>query len=313
MSTYIKNEKLDPVKGMDPEEANQFYNTHLSRVPYQTGVAGSDLFETKVPFNKVTCETVIEGKNDSYIVLGRDRYGNELEGKGMLGEPGCSSIDIVVGRQSGRIPKIPEKNAQGKYNLLDPDYIYDAARIYVCQRTDVDKNFHLAGQELENRSAIALKADGVRLIGRQGIKLVTGGDLVNSLGFGMAAYGIELIAQNDSIDMQPIPKGLNLEESLKRLSYHVRDLNKIVKSFLTYQMKFNSIVQSHTHVSPFWGDDTSPSMQLEIMDGPIILKDLDEKINLSLNANMKNMVSHRLTYLERSGKKYINSIYNTTN
>ena len=48
------------------------------------------------------------------------------------------------------------------------------------------------------RSGIALKADGVRLIGREGIKLVTGVDSINSQG-GTIEYakGIDLIAGND--------------------------------------------------------------------------------------------------------------------
>jgi len=312
--TYIKNINFDPIKGMEPEKASTWKNIDLSRVPHQIGVGGTDLYETLIPFNSVACEKVIKGKNDSYIVLGRDRFGNEYEGKGMMGEPRCSMIDMVVGRQRG---EVPELNKEGQYSNLDPDFFTDAARIYISQRTDVDGYFNLPpGKSVPNftdRSAIALKADGIRVIGREGIKLVTGGDEENSLGMSYGNYGIDLIALNDGSDIQPIPKGENLRNSLKRLSYHVRDLNKIVKSFLTYQMKFNAVVQSHTHVSPFWGDDTSPSMQLEILDGPTITKDLELKVNEDLNKNMKNIVSHQLTYLEKSGKRYILSKYNNTN
>lgn len=311
--TYTKQERLDPTENMDPVQSNEWKNINLSQVPYQTGVAGEDLFETKVPFNQVPCEKVIEGKNDSYIVLGRDRFGSELQGKGMEGQARCSSIDIVVGRQGG---KIPEKNAEGKYNALDPNFTTDAARIYISQRTDIDDYFSITDGNIGNfkdRSAIALKADGIRLVAREGIKLVTKIDPKNSLDMKTGTYGIDLIALNNDTDLQSIPKGENLAIAFKRLLHHVKDLNKIVKGFLSYQMKFNSVVQSHVHVSPFWGDDTSPSIQLEVIDGPIILKDLEEKINSSLNKNMKNLVSHQLTYLEKSGDKYINSSYNKTN
>ena len=309
--SFTKNIKLDPTKGMDPLKQSRWKNIDLSTAPHQIGVGGTDLFETIVPFNDVPCETIVKGKNDSYIVLGRDRFGNEYEGKGMMGEPRCSMIDMVVGRQRGNASEI---NEDGSFSLLDPDFSTDAARIYISQRTDVDEYFNLPpGKSVPNfvdRSAIALKADGIRIIGREGIKFVTGGDTENSLGMPYGDYGIAL---NNADDMQPIPKGENLRSALKRLSYHVRDLNKIVKSFLTYQMKFNAVIQSHTHVSPFWGDDTSPSIQLEVVDGPTIIKDLQLSVNEDLNKNMKNIVSHQLTYLEKSGKKYINSKYNNTN
>ncbi len=79
-------------------------------------------------------------------------------------------------------------------------------------------------------------------------------------------------------------------------------------------MKFNKVVQEHVHISPFWGQDTSPSLGLEMIDGPPIIKDLEEKINGSLKSHMKNLLSFELTYLDRTNsKKYINSYYNHTN
>ena len=76
----------------------------------------------------------------------------------------------------------------------------DAARIYISQKTDVDKNFGIVPGSvgnLEAKSAIAAKADSIRIIGRMGIKLVTGTDQKDSAGTDLSAvYGLDLIAGN---------------------------------------------------------------------------------------------------------------------
>ena len=311
----IKNIKIDPVAGKGKQVRDAWNSKSKASVGYQTGIGGEDYFETKPTFNQVTCETVIEGKNDSYIVLGRDRYGNELEGKGMQGEPKCSSIDIVVGRLAG---KAMEVNEQGVITPVNPDFEKDSARIYISQRTNVDENFNISPGRVgtfSDRSAISLKADGIRLLAREGIKLVTRVDKTNSMGIKPAACGIDLIALNDDADLQPIPKGKNLQQALKRLVHHTKDLNLTMKAFLTFQMKFNKVVQEHVHISPFWGEDTWFSLELtDPMAGAVsTMKDLTEKVGKSLDNNMSNLIAFEATYLDISGKKYINSEYNNTN
>jgi|2_EtaG_2_1085320.scaffolds.fasta_scaffold39883_2 hypothetical protein len=313
--TPIKNIKFDPVAGKGKNARTAWVNQTGKSKSYQAGIAGDDFYETRPVFNQVTCETVIEGKNDSYIVLGRDRFGNELQGKGMQGEAKCSMIDIVVGRVGGQVPEV---NEDGEMLIVNPDFQKDSARIYISQRTDVDKNFNIAAGkvgEFENRSAIALKADGIRLLAREGIKLVTRIDPTNSMTLDTGKHGIDLIALNDDSDLQPIPKGDNLNLALKRLVHHLKDLNLVVKAYLLFQMKFNKVVQEHVHISPFWGDNTWFSMELnDPMEGAVpVLKDLTEKVGQSLDNNMKNLLAFQSTYLEKTGAKYINSEYNTTN
>ena len=82
----------------------------------------------------------------------------------------------------------------------------DAARIYISQLTNVDTNFGISEGKtglLKARSAVAIKADGVRIVAREGIKLVTQTDVVNSQG-GLSPindiYGIDLIAMNDELN-----------------------------------------------------------------------------------------------------------------
>lgn len=98
-------------------------------------------------------------------------------------------IDIVVGRMASK----PKENV-----FVDPDFEIDAARIYISQKTDIDKNFKLPNGSMgqsEGKSGIGIKADGIRIIGREGIKLVVGTDNKNSQeGTVDSTYGVELLA-----------------------------------------------------------------------------------------------------------------------
>tara|TARA_R110002020_G_scaffold11079_3_gene42119 strand:- start:2992 stop:3918 length:927 start_codon:yes stop_codon:yes gene_type:complete len=306
---YIKN---SPLSGKNLKERNKFKNLDIKAVSDSLGVAGQDLFESMPQYNQAPCEKVIKGKSDSYIVLGRDRAGNLLQGRGMQGEAKASSIDIVVGRYSGAVP---ETTPLGDYRYLDPNFQKDSARIYISQKTDIDKNFKIARGKVgnfENRSGIALKADGIRLLAREGIKLVTNIDKFNSKGIEPTNVGIDLIALNDDSDLQPLPKGDNLASALDKLTKHVSDLNKLVTGFLLYQMKMNLAVSKHVHVSPFGGILTSPSQRLTI-EGPSIMKDMQSNIDESLGTNRKELEEFKLNFLTKGQKRYINSKYNSTN
>ena len=117
----------------------------------------------------------------------------------------------------------------------------DAARIYISQKTDVDRNFGLARGKVGSpttKSGIAIKADGVRIVGREGIKLVTRTDRRNSQGGQVQSIvGIDLIAGNDDSDLQPMVKGDSLLSAMDRLVNYVDNLSGIVDSFLMSQME----------------------------------------------------------------------------
>ena len=143
----------------------------------------------------------------------------------------------------------------------------DAARITLSQKTNVDNNFDIAEglipRELtQNKSAAALKADHVRLVGKESIKIVTGkgknvaagpkGEL-NALGGFIAepAGGIELIAGNNTDDedaLQPVPMGKNLVSCLEQVAELVSELNGKLLDFASAQVKFNMKMAAHTHV-----------------------------------------------------------------
>lgn len=291
------------------------------------GIGCSILVEPTPTFNKAQCENILDGENNTYIVFGRDRPGplfvsgkyDNGENLGPYGPKGytkCGTIDIVAGRHSAESKDFVEVGNVRKSTKVDPDFFKDAARIYVSQKTDVDSNFKIGSKdkrESEGKSAVALKADAIRLISRESIKLVTGTDTKNSMGGSIfKTFGIDLVAGNDDSDLQSLLKGENTKEAIQRLLHHVNALNGIIDAFLTYQMKFNQSVMLHTHTSPFYGLSTTPSQTL-LVAGRLNSMNMQNNVKLSLYKNKINLVNYKNTYLEPPGKKFICSRYNKTN
>lgn len=277
------------------------------------GIAGDPLLEPVPEYISTQSETVYSGKNNTWIVLGRDRPGNRLTGYGAKGDTQCGSIDIVVGRGAPK-PLAVDKN--GDKLFVDPDFRRDAARIYVSQKSDIDDYFKLAAGKVGNsltRSAIALKADGIRFIAREGIKLITRTDAKNSQGGDVKSIvGIDLIAGNNDEELQPMVKGDNVMECLIHLTNHVDKLNGIVDSLLMAQMKLNESVTHHFHMSPFFGLPTTTSAPV-VSSGIKCMMDHLSETKRSLVAHKINLVSFKQTYLSQSGGKFINSRYNNVN
>ena len=165
---------------------------------------------------------------------------------------------LTVGHMGARAASV---NKDGDPIAGHPSNIYDSATIYLTQKSDIDTDFRLVkgGSPLsKNRSAIALKADGIRIVAREGIKLITGSDLKNSQDskINTGAYGIDLIAKNDDSDLQPLVKGHNLVMALTRLVEHVEELGGVVDAFITSQIVLNQLMQTHFHVSYLAGPTT---------------------------------------------------------
>ena len=285
-----------------------------TKVKHGSGICGRVIHESVPRFKNIKTEKVIANKHNASIVLGRDRPGDPCSGYGGSAHTHCASIDMVAGRMSYLAR---EQNDDGRKIHVDPSFKADAARIYVSQKTDVDKNFELCKGTLpvaNTRSAIALKADGVRIIAREGIKLVSGVDRINSQGgdISRGAYGINLIGGNDDSDMQPIPKGDNLREILDRMIHHQDKINGIMFSFLMSQMQYNMALGTHTHVSPFFAIPVTPSPNLAPWTAKVLTEQLVHSAR-GLFFNQLNLTFLKLTYLSPLGGKYINSGYNYTN
>jgi len=203
--------------------------------PYQ-GVFQTEPPEPTINFVRSGREKIISSKNNNAaIVFGRDRPSTIASGMGGKGKTQANTIDIVVGRMSCKQENIDS----GKIKGVDPHFGCDASRIYISQLTDIDLNFgidagisgraeQMTGKKSASRAAIGIKSDKVRVIGKEGVKIVTGRSYAfanagpkgetNSLGGPIpVASPIELIAGNNS-ETRTIVGGLfNIPEEVNTL------------------------------------------------------------------------------------------------
>lgn len=154
-------------------------------------------------YKKRPGDFVIQGSNNTLIVLGTDRTGPAAEiesdknGKKAKGKPAsdkkqkAGSIDVVVGRGQGEKtkPKKIAKNSLGKDEVIknvekenpnegNPDFETDVGRFYMSMKTDPDKNFNVKLKGIAQEDAAdgipagVIKVDHVRIIARKTIKFL---------------------------------------------------------------------------------------------------------------------------------------------
>ena len=276
------------------------------------GIGNSKTTEPIPQFAQADAERILENGTNASLVIGKDRPGSMLSGYGGRGDSGAGSMDMVAGRMSHNPATVNENN---ETVAINPDFKMDASRIYISQKTDIDENFDLVDGKVGNsksRAGIGIKSDAIRLIAREGVKIITGTDVKNSTGEKVISVGgVDLIAGNDDANLQPIPLGNNLNRSLRRLTNYVDKLSGILQDVITYQMKYNMKVQIHTHLTAFFGTPTAPSEML-IDAGIQVATDFAE-VQTNLVKFRTNLSFHKQTYYAVSGKRYINSSFNNTN
>jgi hypothetical protein len=254
-------------------------------------------------------------KGNAFIVLGLDRPAGPATGFGAYpGATHCAAIDIVAGRK-GFFAKSRAWRS-GKPNLVDNDLTADAARIYLSQKTGVDQHFRLPPGKVGNstdedpKSAVAIKADNVRVIARENIKLVTRTDELNALGGRLTKaltrqYGIDLIACMAEEELQPMVKGENLRQLLLII---LDQLSKTVSSFTTYTSqtgKFLDALAKHTHFSPFYANQTSPDLLTSQPVGIRTKIDNITKVEVGSFLTQKGFQDIKADYLEYKGAETV--------
>ncbi len=303
----------------------------------------------KVPTYKTSpSEKIIaEGDNNTFIIFGRDRKDKLSTGYGGKGHTRAGAIDIVAGLQGWNPAEGGELSADGRWikGVADRNFGTqgnpgDAARIYISQRADIDDYFDICdgsvGRSFSD-SAIAMKADEIRILSRKGIKLVTQknppgrNSLDGQIG---VVYGIDLIAGNRDVKtgleglskgnpeygskrtlayLQPIPKGDNLEEYLKKLHTNVQLLNSCVSGLLLTMPKLTSAALTpKTVIGPLSAGSIAspgPSDILNVTSYEI----LAQKQFAKLNKARLDMLAYEIDYLHEAGAIYINSRHNRTN
>ena len=316
MSAKSDNWKKAVSKGgtneIEPSVASRMNSLNKESRLRAQGIAGDPLNEGVPTLITTNSEKVIDGSNNASIVLGRDRPSTRLSGYGGAGYTQAGSIDIVVGRWGFRARSFIE----GQRAWVNPSFDNDAARIYISQKTDIDRNFKIAGAaqttDSDGKSAIALKADGIRIIAREGIKLVTRTDIQNSQGGTVEGVeGISLMAGGDDSAMEPMVKGTQTTNLVREVIDQVGSLVGITHAILAAQMQMNIDVTHHFHVG-FMGLPTTPSPPVMARGVKTAADHLQKGIKelVTMKRNLENLKS---TYLCTVGSKNIVSRFHYLN
>lgn len=316
----ISIEKANDVNKFPKETKDNMSKRTKTEALSTEGIANDIKVEPVPYYLKSPCETLItDGKNNQWIVIGRDRPGDLLSGYGGRGDTKCGSIDIVVGR---RLPKQGIRDEAGDKIYVNPDFSGDAARIHISQRTNIDNNFKLKDGSVGNSvaaSGIGIKADSVRIIGREGIKLVTRADDKNSMGGEInRVKGIDLIAGNNDRDLQPMVKGRNLKDFLQKLQQDISALTGMINSLATKQVALDATLGSHTHlvttavVGTVGTGVAAPSIELSTAAAANAIGIATQDIP-SHTAQMINTTAETIDYLNPVSPVYILSKFNNTN
>ncbi|RPG05103.1 MAG: hypothetical protein CBE07_003085 [Pelagibacteraceae bacterium TMED247] len=244
------------------------YIKEMLRLGVPPGMFLTSMDEDIPNLERAACEEVYEGQHNACIVLGRDRPASLGSGNGGNGGTACGAIDIVVGRlgclsaASGGFGPFKRNIKCGDGAVLTgPNFAADSARIYLTQRGDVDRYFALKRSKniprTRDHSAVAIKSDHTRIIGRESVRIYAGkgefeglgvaGEL-NSQGGEIGTKGkIELCASHHSADLQPAVLGENLKKTLKHIYGELRELIGAVDALYTIQRQMYSYLGTHFH------------------------------------------------------------------
>ena len=222
-----------------------------------------NVYEEQPKVVRTNNNVVIENRHNSAIVLGRDyKYGP-------MNDTNVGSVDIAVGRignTDGSTPPGYYPDGCGTRSKLDElSAVADSARVYLSQKTDIDRMFGITGPESKlsnNRSAVGIKADAVRVISRDpaaGINLIVRQDTIgirpgkNSVGGKTAAPlgGVSLYGTGDE-PLDNMVKSKPLAEALAQLANYIQKLEVMVWDFVAYQKAFNRVVAQSSDIEAFY-------------------------------------------------------------
>lgn len=218
----------------------------------QLGIGCTKMLDATPTYNIGDCEYEIKHENiNAGIVLGRDRPSDKLSGYGGCGVKRSAMIDIVVGRMG---PEAATTNGQNEILYCENNMTMDASRVYISQRTNIDKNFRIRTTEMPQTSCagIGIKSDCIRIIGRRDIKIVTGTDYYDSNG---GVVGVDytipkkimLIGDNRADLLQPMVLGNNLQSMLYEILESMSNITSTMSQFILHQNKINFAVMNHKH------------------------------------------------------------------
>jgi hypothetical protein len=302
----LKPEIQDIVRKLAREEAANYV--------LHSGINNTLQQGLKPAYDLTTSEKLIDGRTNCFITLGNDRPSGEGSGYGGRADSACATIDLCSGHLGDFA--LDGKPAAKNFEL-------DSARIYISQKTDIDANFkfqqysvNLGNNKVklensEGKSAVGIKADEVRLLARNNIKIGTqhfSGLLEPSerlLG------GVQIIAGVDNPSPtnipQPMVKGDNLLELLQNLVSEIEKLQDTFAQFVDIQSEINNKFSMHVH-------QLDPETKLtDTMVSPISNTQIQKTIIPKI---IKNVIGYQKLfgkYFTPANSKYINSKYNKVN
>jgi len=299
--------------------------------------------EERPRFDKMPCEIVLPTDdgcpNGAYIVFGRDRVGGShpdaaSEGPKQWGDvadaTGTAMIDLVVGRHACLAePGTPlrsevevtddEGNVKMVPNKVNPSFVNDAARIYISQKSAIDEAFGLTPGGVGNpdgKSCVALKADGIRLVAREGIKIIADIDKNNSAAFkNTAKGGINLIYGNTTdgadYELHPMVKGNHLKAGLTELADLVGALASFITDIQGLLIEFCGAYMMHTHIGNLGGPTPlEPSNIPQNINNVLMLV---EEFGAKSMPFMAKHSAWKARYVFPAGSKYLLSSWNYAN
>lgn len=272
------------------------------------GMHGTPDQESVPRINKKGSDIVIEGMNNSFIILGKDREGY-FSGEGSVPKGKCGAIDLVAGLASAEGLKLEHNK------IKNANFFKDGSRLYLSQKSDVDAYFGIAKGSVKTKtfrkSAAVLKADHTRIIGKEHVKIVAGkaktrGEEKNSGGGVNEPHGgIDLIAGNYTEEgaLQPLIKGDNLEKFLIDLLKIMNDLNsRIMKNQMMILYTATHAV-GHVHAAP-----GTPAPTLIAGLTPEVVKGYSEIATTSAIA-FDITKTDKIEYLNKASNLYIKSSF----
>lgn len=303
-------------------------------VPITEGLYNSDKRELTPQFSSTSGEEVIQ-KGNSWIVLGRDRPHRPESGYGGRGDTGAAAIDICVGRMGFRpSPLVVVGNNFGSSKL--PSQVGDAARIYISEKADIDDYFGLPnGSQLDSErsksmAAIAIKADDIRVIARRSIKMVThrtpeaknskNQDINRQFGVEIIAGGIEGTDSEGIPYVQPMVKGLHVQDALKEITESLLDINSLMTDFVLLCMSALA-TQIGSYDFVFVPLPFGPPLPVPVVKDPNTINNgiytnqrtIMDVLQELLNQRLLTIPQIEWNYLNEGAKKWVCSRHNYVN
>jgi hypothetical protein len=272
--------------------------------------------DEKIPeFDDAPCEKVISGKHNAFVVLGRDRHASWASGHGGHGILQCGMIDLVAGRGQLVIAnnkKECKENPMEGVEFVGPMFHSDAARVYITQKAeDIDMYFSLpqsGGPTSVNKSAVAAKADQIRIIGREKVRIYCGRGKFEGFEKGVGETNCEgerlrgqvIELQVGDQEMHPMVLGNKLTEYLKKQQEVNRKVYKQLLEMNIHLTTLNAAVSVLTFGAPPYLNQMRESML-----------NIKEDVEFSLNS-----IIQTINYLDADlipGSEHIlsDSVYTT--